>query len=430
MSVLEVDLPRKARDVLLPTHTPTGKRVRYRCLYGGRDGAKSHSIARVLLVRGIAKRERILCVREVQKSISDSVHKLLSDLVSSMGLGRYYEVQKTALIGSNGTEITFHGLSSETRDSLKSKEGTTICWVEEAQTISKRSWEILEPTIRAVDSEIIVSFNPDMDTDETYLRFAINPPEDALVARINWEDNPWRSVVLDSARETMRRTAPEDYENIYQGRPRTVVEGAIYKNEILQLVEQKRIRNVPYDPMLRVHTIWDLGWNDQTTIIFAQRLGGELRVIDYYEKSHTTYAEDAQMLESKKYRYGKDWLPHDGKAETKAANGKSPEEILKALGRNVEIVPIHDVEIGIKAARIMFPRCYFDSTHTQRLIDCLKRYRRRINQNTQEPEGPLHDEHSHGADAFRGLAMIVDKLKNDDNPAWNKPIKYPNPHRV
>lgn len=425
MRALEIDIPRKARDVLLPTQTPSGKRVRYRCLYGGRDGAKSHSIARFLLARGIAKKERILCVREVQNSIADSVHKLLSDLVVSMDLGAYYTVQKTAVIGVNGTEFSFHGLSSETRDSLKSKEGTTICWVEEAHTISKRSWEILEPTIRAIDSEIIVSFNPDMDTDETYVRFVVSPPEDGLVAHISWEDNKWRSVVLDTARERMRREAPEDYANIYGGKPRTAVEGAIYKNEINALVESNRIRPVPYDPMLRVHTIWDLGWNDQTTIVFAQRLGGEVRIIDYYEKSFSTYADDVAMLEKKGYRYGQDWLPHDGAAHLKAADGKSPEEILRALGRKVEIINIHDPEIGIKNARLMFPRCYFDKDKTQRLVDCLKRYRRRINQVTNEPEGPLHDEHSHGADAFRGLAMVVDKLKNDVSEM--KKIKYPSP---
>jgi phage terminase large subunit len=223
--------------------------------------------------------------------------------------------------------------------------------------------------------------------------------------------------------EHLQKVDPEAYENVWEGKCRTAVEGAIYKNEILSLTESKRIRLLPYDPLLRVHTIWDLGWNDQTTIIFAQRQGGEARIIDYYEKSHTTYAEDVAMLEKKNYRYGQDWLPHDGKAETKAANGKSPEELLKALGRRVEIVPLHDVEVGIKAARLMFPRCYFDSDKTVRLVDCLKRYRRRINQTTNEPEGPLHDEYSHGADAFRGLAMIVEKLKNDE-PFTGK-IKYP-----
>jgi phage terminase large subunit len=397
---------------------------RYKVAYGGRGATKSWGFARALLILGAQKKLRILCTREVQKSIKDSVHSLLADQVQAIGLGSHYEVLQNEIRGRNGTEFIFAGLSTQTIESIKSYEGIDIVWVEEARAVSKRSWSILIPTIRKQGSEIWVSFNPELDTDETYLRFVATPPPDAEVVKLTWRDNPWFSETLRKEMEHLKATDQESYENVWEGKCRSAVEGAIYRREIEATVEQKRIRNVPYDPMLKVHTIWDLGWNDQTTIIFAQRLAGELRIIDYYERSHTTYAEDVAMLEKKGYRYGQDWLPHDGKAETKAANGKSPEELLKALGRRVEIVPLHDVEQGIKAARQIFPRCYFDQDNTIRLVDCLKRYRRRINQTTQAPEGPLHDEHSHGADAFRGLAMIVDKLKNDENPNWNKPIQY------
>lgn len=403
---------------------PLFQPYRYKVAYGGRGATKSWGFARALLIQGAQKKLRILCTREVQKSIKDSVHSLLGDQIAALGLGGFYDVLQTEIRGKNGTEFLFAGLSTQTVESIKSYEGVDICWVEEARAVSKRSWSILIPTIRKEGSEIWVSFNPELDTDETYLRFVVNPPPQSWVQKLTWRDNPWFSDTLKAEMEHLQKVDPEAYENVWEGKCRSAVEGAIYRRELEALVEQKRIRNVPYDPMLKVHTIWDLGWNDQTTIIFAQRVGGEVRIIDYYERSHTTYAEDVQMLEKKGYRYGQDWLPHDGKAETKAANGKSPEEILKALGRRVEIVPLHDVEQGIKAARQVFPRCYFDQENTVRLIDCLKRYRRRINQQTQAPESPLHDEHSHGADAFRGLAMIVDKLKNDDNPQWNKPINY------
>ena len=403
---------------------PLFQPYRYKVAWGGRGATKSWGFGRALLILGAQKPLRILCTREVQKSIKDSVHSLLSDQIQAVGLGQQYSVLQNEIRGKNGTEFIFAGLSTQTIESIKSYEGIDIVWVEEARAVSKRSWSILIPTIRKQGSEIWVSFNPELDTDETYVRFVENPPPDSWVQKLTWRDNPWFSETLRKEMEHLKKVDPESYENVWEGKCRTAVEGAIYKNEIQALIESKRIRNVPYDPMLKVHTVWDLGWNDQTTIIFAQRQGGELRIIDYYEKSHTTYAEDVQMLESKKYRYGTDWLPHDGAAETKAADGKSPEEILKKLGRRVEIVRLHDVEVGIKAARLMFSRCYFDQEHTARLVDCLKRYRRRINQATQEPEAPLHDEYSHGADAFRGLAMIVDKLKNDDNPAWNKPIQY------
>jgi phage terminase large subunit len=416
---LQASLPSKLKPLFQP--------YRYKVAWGGRGATKSWGFARALLILGAQKKLRILCTREVQKSIKDSVHSLLSDQVQAMGMGALYRVLETEIRGLNGTEFIFAGLSTQTVESIKSYEGVDICWVEEARAVQKRSWNILIPTIRKEGSEIWASFNPELDTDETYVRFVMNPPPDSWVQKLTWRDNPWFSETLRKEMEHLKKVDPEAFKNVWEGECRTAVEGAIYKNEINALVESQRIRNVPYDPLLKVHTIWDLGWNDKTTIIFAQRLGGELRIIDYYEESHTTYTQDVAMLESKAhkfgYRYGQDWLPHDGKAETKAANGKSPEEILRGLGRKVEIVALHDVEQGIKAARLMFPRCYFDKDKTARLVDCLKRYRRRINQSTNEPEGPLHDEHSHGADAFRGLAMVVDKLKNDTQEM--KKIKYP-----
>lgn len=423
MSVLAVDLPRKARDTLLPSHTPKGLKVRYRCLYGGRDGGKSHSIARMLLLRGVAKKERILCVREVQKSISDSVHKLLSDLIVSLDLGAFYSVQKTAILGLNGTEFGFHGLSNETRDSLKSKEGTTICWIEEAHTITKKSWEILEPTIRADGSELIVSFNPDMDTDETYLRFVENPPDDAIVTHINWTDNPWRSKVLDIAREKMQREAPEDYENIYGGKCRPTVDGAIYRLELESMLRDKRWRPVPYDPLLKVHRVWDLGWNDLSSIIMVQRVGGELRLIDFFEDSHRTLPDYIQEMKERRYNWGTDFLPHDGDSARLESSGLSAKDILGKLGCAVQIIPRGDVEAGIKAARVIFGRCYFDKDKCSGLVGHLKRYRRQINQSTNEPMGPLHDEHSHASDAFRYLAQVADRLTNDDAD-WNRKIRY------
>ncbi len=381
-------------------------------------------MARVLLLEGWKRPLRILCAREIQRTISDSVHRLLSDQIAAMGLTAFYRITETEIRGINGTEFSFAGLRQQDVGKIKSFEGVDVCWVEEAQTVSKKSWDILIPTIRKEGSEIWVTFNPELDTDDTYTRFVVSPPPDSIVININWQDNPWFPETLRKEKDHLQKADPEAFENVWGGKCRTAVEGAIYAREIIAALESQRIRQVPYDPMLRVHTVWDLGWNDQTTIIFAQRMGGEVRVIDYYEKSFTTYPEDVKMLESKPYRYGIDYLPHDGAAHTKAASGKSPEELLRDLGRKVVIIPQHDVEQGIKAARLMFSRSYFDKDKTTRLVDCLKRYRRRINQQTQTPESPLHDEHSHGADAFRGLAMIVDQLKNDSGN--QQKIKYPN----
>jgi phage terminase large subunit len=369
----------------------------------------------VLLARGVAKRERILCAREVQKSIAGSSHKLLSDLIAALGLGDFYTVQQTGIFGKNGTEFSFHGLSSETRDSLKSQEGTTICWVEEAQTISGRSLDILEPTIRAPDSELWFSFNPIMDSDEVYKRFVVDPPPNALVGKIGWEDNPWRSEVLDAARERMAREEPEKFANIYGGECAPAVEGAIYHREMVAAIESGRIRPVPYDPLLKVHTVWDLGWRDSTSILLVQRSASEVRVIDFIERSHSTYADDVAELERRRYRWGVDWLPHDGRAENKQT-GKSPKETLIALGRRVEIVKDIGVEAGIASARMLFPRVYFDEVNCKPLLDHLKRYKRKVNAEGLVGD-PDHDEHSHAADAFRYLAVVVDRLRNDERDA-------------
>lgn len=136
------------------------------------------------------------CFREVQKSIKDSVHKLLSDRVAKLGLGQFYEVQQTVIRGRNGTEFLFAGLQDHTIDSIKSFEGLDRAWVEEAQSVSKRSLDVLIPTIRKDGSEIWVSMNPELDTDEPYVRFVSSPPPDSVVVQINWRDNPWFPKVL------------------------------------------------------------------------------------------------------------------------------------------------------------------------------------------------------------------------------------------
>lgn len=419
---MQIDLPRKAVETLVPLHTSSGKRVRFRVLHGGRDGAKSHSIARMLLIRGRAKPERILCTREIQKSIAESVHQLLKDLISEMGLQDFYEVQQNYIRGANGTQIAFHGLSGQTAMSIKSFEGTTICWVEEAQTISKRSWDLLEPTIRAPGSEIWVSFNPDMDTDETYKRFVTNPPDDALVTQINWDDNPWRSQVLDAAREKMQREAPDDYAHIYGGACRPAVDGAIYYKEVAALRASGRLGNVPYDPMLKVHVIVDLGFNDYMALILAQRRASELRVIRYIEDRMRDIPSYSQELRDLKLNFGKVYLPHDAKAKTLISannpHGSSAEQQFKKLGWKTEIVENLEIEQGIRRAREVFQRVHIDRANAGELVNRLGRYRRRVNSEGQAST-PVHDDQSHGSDGFRYFAIVADQLSNDNN----EPVK-------
>jgi phage terminase large subunit len=412
---LAIDLPRKASETLVPP-------ARFKVLFGGRDSAKSTSIAQMILARCMAKPERVLCTREVQKSIAESVHQLLSDWISRLNLGHFFTVQNNYILGANGSQIAFHGLSGQTATSIKSFEGITICWVEEAQTISKRSWDLLEPTIRAPGSEIWVSFNPDMDTDETYKRFVTNPPADALVTQINWDDNPWRSQVLDAAREKMQREAPEDYAHIYGGACRPAVEGAIYFKEVSALRNGGRLCNVPYDPMLKVHVVVDLGFNDFMALILVQRLGSEIRVIRYIEDRMRDIPSYSQELKDLKLNFGRIYLPHDGKAKTLISannpHGSSAEKQFQKLGWRVEIVDNIEVEQGIRKTREVFPRVIVDKANAVELVNRLGRYRRRVNSEGQGST-PMHDDQSHGSDGFRYLAIVADQLSNDNQ----EPVK-------
>lgn len=386
---------------------------RFKISYGGRGSGKSWSFARALLIQAAGKPLRVLCTREVQKSIKDSVHRLLSDQIEALGLGHFYTVLETEIRGANGSSFMFSGLSSQTVESIKSFEGIDKVWVEEAQNVSKKSWDVLIPTIRKEDSEIWVSFNPELDTDETYVRFVVSPPPSSKVVQVNYCDNPWFPEVLEQERIHCQLTNKEDYAQIWEGKCRSAVSGAIYAHEIGDAVRAGRICNVPYDPKLKVHTVWDLGWNDSMSISLVQRVRSEIRVIEYIEDSHKTLDWYVAGLNQKRMNFGIDWLPHDGRTKD-FKTGKSAEEILKSFGRKVKITPNISIESGIKAARMMFAQVYFDKTKTARLVECLKRYRRSINQATNEPGAPVHDEFSHGADDFRYLAVVADQLTNEE----------------
>ncbi len=412
---MRVDLPRKLEPLRHPK--------RYKIIHGGRGSMKSWTVARQLLIDGVQKPLRILCSREIQNSIAESVHKLLEDQISDLGLQAFYTVQKNNITGRNGTEFVFEGIRGIDVVKLKSFEAVDRCWVEEAQVVTKKSWDTLEPTIRKPGSEIWVTFNPELDTDETWARFVENPPDDAVVIAVNWRDNPWFTEDMRKLKDRMRERDPEGYLTIWEGKCRPAVEGAIYRKEIEAATSGKRFRNVPYDPLMKVHTVWDLGWNDKTSIIMVQRCGAELRLIDFFEDSHRTLADYVLDLKARKYNWGIDYLPHDGDSERLESSGLSARDILNKLGRTVNIIPKGDVEAGIKAARVVFGRCYFDKDKTAALISHLKRYCREINQRTQEPMRPKHDDHSHASDAFRYLAQVADKLANDDD-GWSKKLKY------
>lgn len=393
--------------------------ARYKIAYGGRGSAKSWSFARALLAQGASRPLQILCAREVQKSIADSVHRLLSQQIDAMGLNSFYEVQKTAIRGRNGTEITFAGLKHNIQ-SLKSIEGTDICWIEEAQTVSKASWETLIPTIRKPGSEIWVSFNPELDTDETYTRFVKDPPPGAIVRRINHSDNPWFPDVLRDEMELLRERDHDAYLTIWEGHTRQVLDGAIFAQEIRKATAENRFARVPYERAKPVSTFWDLGRADMTSLWFAQQVGFEYRLIDFYQSRGYDLSHYLQEMQKRGYVYGTCFLPHDAKHELLA----SPRTIAKQVedaGYRVEVVPVTRKADQINAARTVFPRCWFDADRCADGLNALRRYRYGVHPETgQYSRDPLHDDASHAADAFLGFAMAMTDGADD---GWSKPIK-------
>lgn len=415
---------------------PLFRPKRYKVIYGGRGKGGSWGIARALLLKGWEEPLRILCTREIQKTIAESVHQLLSDQIKLLGLEHFYRVTDHSIEGANGTLFSFAGLRQLNAANLKSYEGYDIVWVEEAESITQRSWDILIPTIRKEGlkddgskwtSEIWVNFNPQLDSDETWVRFIETPSEDTVLIPMTYRDNPWFPDVLEKERLKLLqlvengKRAKQDYDNIWEGKPRQVLEGAIYATEVIDAIEKRRIRALPYDPLLKVHTVWDLGWNDSMSIGFFQRLHSEIRCIDFLEDDHKTYDWYAAEIKNRRYNLGKAFLPFDGRSAD-AKTGLSAEAILRKLGLNAHAaVKNHDVEGGIKAVRLMFPQMFFDEVKCKPLVDHLRRYRRAVPTTTNEPRAPLHDEHSHAADMLRYAVERARDMVNDED----KPMPLP-----
>ena len=392
---------------------------RYKVARGGRGSAKSWSFARSLLLQGANRTLRVLCAREVQRSVKDSVHRLLSDQIAALGLGEFYRIMDTEIRGLNNTLFIFSGLSDQTSESVKSFEGVDVAWVEEAKNVSKKSWDILLPTVRKAGSEIWVSYNPELETDETHQRFSVNPPEDCVSVLMNYSDNPWfnpdpdNPSVLEKERLHCLKFDPQNYPNIWEGKCKPAVEGAIYYDEMLRAESGGQLCRVPYDPLLKVHVVFDMGWNDAMTISLVQRIRSEIRIIDYIEDSHKTLDSYSAMLKEKRLNWGKVWLPHDG-ASKDYKSGKSAAQILSHLGWDVAFTPNFSIEAGIKIARMAFGQMFFDKIRAARLIECAKRYRRQVNKQTNESGAPLHDEYSHGADNLRYLAINAGNMTNEE----------------
>lgn len=212
---------------LLPKLRPfVDRKSRHKVARGGRGGGKSWCIARLLLLMASERKLRILCAREVQKSLKDSVYKLLADQIESMQMGEFYEVQTTTIKGANGSEFVFTGLRDHTSDSIKSYEGCDICWIEEAARVSAHSANILIPTIRKAGSELWWSYNPEQADD--FVHENIAKRADSLVVDVGWQDNPWFPVELEAERVALKALNDDLYRHVWEGECRSAA-GLLFK---------------------------------------------------------------------------------------------------------------------------------------------------------------------------------------------------------
>lgn len=406
---------------------------RYKVWYGGRGAGRSWGLARALLILGAQRPLRILCCRELQKSISESVHKLLSDQIDALKMGHapgqsgFYSILQSEITGQNGTTIRFEGIKNNTT-AIKSYEGIDICWVEEANKVSKASWGILIPTIRKAGSEIWITFNPELETDYTYVRFVKDPElrkmsrvsqldgltqlvwqesDMSTVVKMTYQDNPWFPADLRNEMEYSKKHDPDEYLTVWEGHTRQNLEGAVFAKELRKARAQHRVCLVPWEREVPVDTFWDLGKRDLTAIWFAQKVALQYRILGYFEDRGEDIHYYLQECQRRGYTYGTFHMPHDA-AHQRIGQKRSIKQITQAMGYHVHIVPkTAKKSNAINAARIIFPNCYFDAEECADGLQRLSHYRYKITDG-QFSDEPLHDDNSNGADAFMtiGQAML------------------------
>lgn len=370
--------------------------ARYKTYYGGRGASRSWTVARALLVLGSSKRLRILCVRELQRSIADSVHKLLSDQIELIGLPGWRITQRTIEHVVTGTTFIFEGIKQNVTK-IKSLEGIDICWVEEAERISKESWEVLIPTIRKEGSEIWITFNPYLETDPTYDRFVLNAEPDWITLKLSWRDNPWFPDVLRKDMEYLYRVDPEAAEHVWGGECIKTTAASILNGKwVVEPFTPDESYQGPYHGA-------DFGFAvDPTT---AVRLWTKKRVL-YVEYESYQVGLDTDKI---KVRWQRD-VPNIHKFIIRADSAR-PETIsyLKKQGLN-KISPVikwkGSVEDGVAYLRqferiVIHPRC-INTIQEARL------WSYKVDKQTGEILPEVADKHNHIWDAVRyALAPII-----------------------
>lgn len=388
---LNFEFPEKLQMLFRPS--------RYKVARGGRGGAKSWNFARALLLKMCSSSIRVLCAREVQRSIKDSVHRLLQDMIVDMNLTPWFYITQTEIRGVLGGEFIFAGIKTDP-GKIKSLEGVDICWVEEAAKVSKDSWEKLIPTIRKAGSEIWVSFNPDEESDPTYQMFITKAAElegEAIIVEINWPDNPWFPETLRKEKDRLFRVDPESAEHVWNGKPRKNSAAQILKGKyVIEHFEPHPSWNGPY-----YGADWGFS-NDPATLIKmwmydnvlyieeeAYEIGVELNDFDAFYK---------QVSGSKQH--------------TIRADSSRPETISHVCNMGYTVTAAEKwpgcVEDGIAWLRgleriVIHPRC--KHTAEEALL-----YSYKVDKLTQDVLRDIVDKHNHCIDAIRYAMEVLIRM--------------------
>jgi len=401
-----------------PVFAPLIKPSRYKGAYGGRGSGKSQFFSGLLPEYAMAQRGfRGVCIREVQKSLKESAKRLIEDQLAKYGLGEAdgFKVFREVIQTPGDGLIIFQGMADHTAESIKSLEGIDVAWVEEAQSLSARSLQLLRPTIRKDNSEIWFSWNPRRKTDpvDVMLR-GREVPTDAVTVRANWSDNPWFPSVLEQERLDCLRSQPDQYPHTWEGEYATVLTGAYYAKQLAEAKLQGRIGRVAADPLLPIRLVADIGGTGRLSDSFVfwavQFVGREIRWLNHYEAQGQEVGHHLNWMRANKYEpdRAKVVLPHDG-SKPGDVYRISYKSAFEDAGYDVDVIENQGAGaamLRVEALRRVFPLCWFNADTTQGGLDALGWYHEKVDETRNIGLGPDHDWSSHSSDAA-GLVAVV-----------------------
>ena len=281
-----------------PVFQPLLKPFRYKGAWGGRGSGKSHFFAGLAVQTCVMnKGTLIVCIREVQKTLQESAKRLIETKIQQYNVGHMFRVLGDRIETPGDGLIIFQGMHDHTAESIKSLEGYQRAWVEEAQTLSQRSLDLLRPTIRTAGSELWFSWNPTRRTDPVDIMFrGETPPSDSKCVRAGWQHNPWWNQTLEQERQDCAASMPDQYDHIWEGDYARILTGAYYAAALTALRSEGRFTKLAPDPLMTYRAFWDIGGTgakaDHTVIWIAQFIGREIRVLDFYEAQGQPLAAD------------------------------------------------------------------------------------------------------------------------------------------